>query len=268
MTASDPVVLDALYRTDAGLAARQAIYRWLRHPVDMPGHALTALRDVTGVVADIGCGNGAYVSRLLQERPDLRVLALDLSHGMLAGVRATTGHRALVVADAGRLPVPDDSVDAALAMHMLYHLPDPAAGVAELRRVTHQGGQALVATNARDDKVEVTDLLAGAFADAGAGSLNREIGPHNDLSLEAMVPLLSRDFASVEVMEWRTEIVVPEPGPVVAYVDSMRPVVEAELPRHVPWTAVLDATETLTAEEIRSKGAFRMTGHVGMAVCR
>lgn len=267
MRAADPRVL-ASYRTDAGLAARQSIYRWLRRPVDLPGHALAALRDVTAPVADIGCGNGTYVARVRQERPDLQLLALDLSPGMLAGLRETTGHGALAVADAARLPLPEESIGAGLAMHMLYHLPNPASGVAELRRVIRPGGPALVASNARDDKEEFTDLLSGAFALVGAGPLTREIGPHNDLSLEALVPLLGRYFQSVEVKEWRTEIVVPEPAPVVAYVDSMRPVVEAELPGNVPWTAVLDATELLTAESIRTKGAFRMTGHVGMAVCR
>lgn len=268
MGATEAGVLDSLYRTDAGLAARQAIYRFLRRPVDMPGQALATLRDVTGPVADIGCGNGAYVARFLVERPDLNVLALDLSLGMLTAVRATTGHRALGVADAARLPLPDGSIHAALAMHMLYHLPDPAAGVAELRRVIRPGGAALVATNARDDKVKIMDLLSRAFAEAGAGPLNLEAGPHNDFSLEAMTPLLDGYFRSVEVSAWHTEIVVPEPGPVVAYVDSMRPLVEPELPEAVTWTSVLQATESLTAEEIHGTGAFRMTGHVGMAVCR
>lgn len=268
MTASDPAVLDSLYRTDAGLAARQAIYRWLRRPVDMPGQALAALRDVTGVVADIGCGNGAYVARFLDERPDLRVLGVDLSVGMLATVRASTGHRALVAADAAALPLADVSVDAALAMHMLYHLPEPAHGVAELRRVVRAGGMALVATNARDDKVEITNLLARAFATAGAGSLNREFGPHNDFSLEALVPLLGVQFDSVEVREWHTEIAVPEAGPVVSYVDSLRPVVEPDLPGQVAWTSVLAATGALVAEEVRATGAVHINGHVGMAICR
>lgn len=269
MTASDPVVLDALYRTDAGLAARQAIYRWLRRPVDMPAEALAALRDVTGVVADIGCGNGAYVVRFGEERPDLRVLGVDLSVGMLATLGTTSpAHRALLAADAAALPLANASVDAALVMHMLYHLPEPAQGVAELRRVVAAGGLALVATNARDDKVEVTDLLARAFAEAGAGPLNREFGPHNDFSLEALVPPLGGHFGKVEVTEWHTEIAVPEVGAVVAYVDSVRPVVEPDLPGRVPWTSVLAATEVLVAQEVRDSGAFSINGHVGMAVCQ
>lgn len=267
MTASDPVVLDSLYRTDAGLAARQSIYRWLRHPVDMPGHALTALRGMTGVVADVGCGNGAYVARFAHERPDLRVLGVDLSTGMLTSGHVSTGHRALVAADAAALPLADGAVDAALAMHMLYHLPEPARGVAELRRTVRPGGMVLVATNARDDKPEIEDLLSRSLVAAGAPAV-RNFGPHHDFSLDAMAPILGRHFDSVEVTEWRTEIVVPEVGAVVAYIDSMRPVVEPQLPGHVGWTSVLLATEGLTAQAVFRDGAFRITGHVGMAVCR
>lgn len=229
MAASDPAVLDSLYRTDAGLAARQSIYRWLRRPVDMPGHALTALREVTGVVADVGCGNGAYVARFSDERPDLQVLGVDLSTGMLNSVHASTGHRVLVAADAAALPLADATVDAALAMHMLYHLPDPARGVAELRRTVRSGGVVLVATNAHDDKPEIEDLLSRSLVAAGAPPV-RNVGPHDDFSLEALTPVLEARFDSVEVTEWRTEIDVPEVDAMVAYIDSMRPVVEQDLP--------------------------------------
>lgn len=266
MTANDPAMLDSLYRTDAGLAARQALYRWTRRPVDLPAEAVAALAWVSGVVVDVGCGNGAYVARLKDDRPDLRVLGVDLSVGMLVGLRASAGHRELAAADAAGLPLADASVEAALAMHMLYHLPDPDRGVGEIRRILRPGGLALVATNARDDKLEIEDLLNRALVAAGGEPLDRELGAHRDFSLEALVPILSAHFRSVDVTEWRTEIIVPEPAPVVAYLDSIRPVVT--LSSGMPWTAVLRAAAELTAVAVRRDGAFRITGHVGMAVCR
>ncbi len=51
------------------------------------------------------------------------------------------------VADAATLPFADASFDIVLAAHMLYHLPRPADGVAEIARVLRRGGTALVATN-------------------------------------------------------------------------------------------------------------------------
>ncbi len=267
MTASNPAVLDSLYGTDAGLAARQSIYRYLRRPLDLPGHTLAALDGRTGVVADVGCGNGAYVARLRRDRPDLRVLAVDLSAGMLGALRVSSGHRALVQADAAALPLSDGSIDAALAMHMLYHLPEPARGAAELRRVVRPGGVTLVVTNARDDKPEIEELLTEAIVAAGGSRPDRALGPHHDFSLEALVPVLGTYFGSVEVTSWRTEIVVPDPGPVVAYLDSVRPV-ERGLASELDWEAVLRSAAALAADAVSRRGAVEITGHVGMAVCR
>jgi SAM-dependent methyltransferase len=50
-------------------------------------------------------------------------------------------------AKAAALPFEDDSFDTVIAMHMLYHLPDPAAGIAEMFRVLKPGGSLAVTTN-------------------------------------------------------------------------------------------------------------------------
>jgi SAM-dependent methyltransferase len=50
-------------------------------------------------------------------------------------------------ADAAALPFDDGSFDILIAMHMLYHLPDPAVGIAEMYRVLKPGGFLAVTTN-------------------------------------------------------------------------------------------------------------------------
>jgi ubiquinone/menaquinone biosynthesis C-methylase UbiE len=130
---------------DAGpFQARLAIYAWQRDPVDLPGLAVAALDGVSGVVLDVGCGPGRYTDRVTVERPDLHVASVDLSPGM----------RPRIVADAGRLPFADAAAGAALAMHMLYHVPDMRAAVAELRRVVRPGGVVLVSSNRADNVPE------------------------------------------------------------------------------------------------------------------
>ncbi len=47
----------------------------------------------------------------------------------------------LVLADVGQLPLPAGSVDAVLGAGLLPHLTEPAAGLAELARVTRPGGR-------------------------------------------------------------------------------------------------------------------------------
>lgn len=104
-------------------------------------------------VLDIGCGPAWFWASVINDIPENLDLTLaDQSSGMVeeAVSRCTplpfgsvTGHQA----DAAALPFEDDSFDVVIAMHMLYHLPDPAAGIAEMFRVLKPGGFLAVTTN-------------------------------------------------------------------------------------------------------------------------
>ena len=163
------------YERPEPLASRLAIYAWQRDRVDLHGLAAAALADVSGVVLDVGCGPGSYARRIVQERPDLRVATVDLSPGM----------RPLVVADAVALPFADGTAGAALAMHMLYHVPDVAAAVAELRRTVRPGGTLLVSTNGRGDKPELAALVDGVLRElSGIAGRERFVNPSERFTAE------------------------------------------------------------------------------------
>lgn len=61
-------------------------------------------------------------------------------------------------ANATALPFEDGSFDAVIAMHMLYHLPDPAKGFAEMHRVLKPGGFLAVTTNGAGNMRELYAL--------------------------------------------------------------------------------------------------------------
>jgi len=54
--------------------------------------------------------------------------------------RASTAMASFDIGDAVALPFPDGQFDATVMALVLFFLPDPARGVAELRRVTREGG--------------------------------------------------------------------------------------------------------------------------------
>jgi SAM-dependent methyltransferase len=58
-----------------------------------------------------------------------------------ARVKVRDGSAALVLGDCRRLPVPDAVAGLVFAAGLVPHLPDPAAGLAELGRVTRAGGK-------------------------------------------------------------------------------------------------------------------------------
>lgn len=209
---------DLQYRTDANLAARQAIYAYQRPKLDLPPAALglVALRgDET--VADVGCGNGAYLAELAHRGHAGPVLGVDLSAGMLAAARGRAPRASLIAADAAALPLCDDASDLTLAMHMLYHLPEPAKAVRELRRITRPGGRVLVVLNGEGHLRELRDLITAARRT----SSGREPPPGERLRLDDGEVLLATRFASVTRHDFIGELLVPGPEPIEHYVRSM-----------------------------------------------
>ena len=102
-------------------------YRRTRRPDPRIAAAIvTALGDVDSVV-DVGAG--AY-------EPPQTVLAVEPSRVMID--QRPAGAAPVVQAVAEALPLPDRSVDAALAVLTVHHWSDVAAGVAEMRRVARR----------------------------------------------------------------------------------------------------------------------------------
>jgi ubiquinone/menaquinone biosynthesis C-methylase UbiE len=93
----------------------------------------------TRLIVDVGAGAGTIMPELLTAFPGSCVLGLDRSPGMLALAPRERG-MLHAVADARQLPVATASVDVVLMAFMLFHLPEPADGLREARRVLRPGG--------------------------------------------------------------------------------------------------------------------------------
>lgn len=91
---------------------------------------------VAETILDVGAGSGALLGHLVATTGAL-VVGVDRSHGMLA-LRPASALRAVM--DAERLAFRRQSFDAAVAMFMVFHLPNPVAGLREIRRVLKDGG--------------------------------------------------------------------------------------------------------------------------------
>ena len=93
---------------------------------------------------DAGCGTGRALPVLRAAvGPGGTVLGVDLTAAMLTEARRLGRDDAavLVRGDVTRLPLPDGVLDVVFASGLVSHLPDPAAGLAELARVTRAGGR-------------------------------------------------------------------------------------------------------------------------------
>lgn len=96
------------------------------------------------VALDVGCGTGRALPVLAEAvGPTGRAIGLDLTPDMLEAAREAgrDGCAALILADARRLPIADGTASAVFAAGLVHHLPDPAAGLAELARVSRPGAR-------------------------------------------------------------------------------------------------------------------------------
>lgn len=96
-------------------------------------------------ILDCGVGSGAMATAAVQALPRPSELsAIDISPRMVATARrrfAAAGIAARVVeASVMALPFANDSFDVVTAAHVVEHLPDPVAALAEMRRVLRPGG--------------------------------------------------------------------------------------------------------------------------------
>ena len=91
---------------------------------------------------DVGCGNGAFTDLLLTRCQPAFVAGVDPSDAQLAYARQRLQSPLTEFrhGDAMALPFADDSFDAAVMPLVIFFVPDPAAGVAEMARVVRPGG--------------------------------------------------------------------------------------------------------------------------------
>ena len=105
-----------------------------------------ALGDVAGLeILDAGTGTGRHALRLAER--GAHVTAVDFSDEMLAKARAKPGANRVRFENhdlTRALPYPDASFDRALSALVLEHVPDVAAFLRELGRVTRPHGRIVV----------------------------------------------------------------------------------------------------------------------------
>src|SRR5262245_34018234 len=126
----DGAVYERMMGKWSGLAGR-AFIDWLSPPPN--------LRWV-----DIGCGNGVFTQLLVEHCAPMTVEGVDPSEGQLAFARErlATPVAKFRQGDAMALPFADGTFDAAVMALVVFFIPDPARGVADMARVVRPSGLA------------------------------------------------------------------------------------------------------------------------------
>ena len=135
---ADPVARVSYLDAVTGLEAAQAYKRQT--------FALMAIRP-GHTVLDVGCGTGDDLRKLAElVGPSGHVIGVDRSEAMLREARARTEGLSVEcrVGDAHQLEFPANMFDACRSDRVFQHLEQPRQAIAELVRVTRQGGRVVV----------------------------------------------------------------------------------------------------------------------------
>jgi ubiquinone/menaquinone biosynthesis C-methylase UbiE len=91
---------------------------------------------------EVGCGSGAFTELLCDRCAPARLEGVDPAEAQLAFARTQPGISSANFrqGDATALPFPENSFDAAVMALVIFFVPDPAKGVAEMARVVAPGG--------------------------------------------------------------------------------------------------------------------------------
>ena len=127
-------------RFEDGAAYERYMGKWSQ----LTGHAfLDWLAPKPGLQwLDVGCGNGAFTEMLVDHAAPRSVVGIDPSEAQLAFARSrhSSGIAEFQQGDAMALPFADRSFDAAVMPLVIFFVPEPPRGVAEMARVVRPGG--------------------------------------------------------------------------------------------------------------------------------
>jgi len=175
-------------------------------------------------ILELGCGQGFLWVKNIGRIPENWDITLsDFSLGMLqeAQWNLHESHRCfkITVFDAQWVPFENESFDAVIANHMLYHVPDRDKVFSEVHRVLRPNGRFYASTNGRTHLQELGELVRkfdrNAPRDDGGGVRSSE-----KFSLENGFDQLSRWFSKVTKRRYEDALVITEAEPLIAWAKS------------------------------------------------
>jgi len=256
---------DVQYRDSSRLAARarlhvkygtaaMAWFPWLATQVAWPEGAR---------VLEVGCGAGWMWAEASARLPiDLELTLTDLSPGMvtealdrvgsLGRYRQTVGR----VADVQELPFRDAAFDVVVANYVLHHVPDAGRAVAEMARVLHPDGVAVVACVGDGHLAELHQIRREVFGDGWSNALT-----DTSFGARSGARLLPYRFGLVDWRPYDDYLDCRDPDDVLAYLASTPPVEDADATQH---SRVVEAVRARFDAE---GGRLQVSKDTGLFVC-
>jgi SAM-dependent methyltransferase len=127
-----------------------------------------------GLIVDAGCSSGYLLADLRSERPDARLVGVDLVAAGLRRAHALVPEATLLLADVCDLPIADGTVDAVVSANLLEHVPDDTGALREFARVLRPGGRTAIVVPAGPSTYDYYDRFLGHERRYARGEIARK----------------------------------------------------------------------------------------------
>ena len=210
------------YRDSSNLDARVAIhqrfstnsYGWFKWVFD----TLLKLPENARIL-ELGCGPGLLWKENIDRIPaGWNITLSDLSSGML-----DAAWRNLVVSgrafqfkeiDAQSIPFDDETFDAVIANHMLYHVPDRPKAIVEMKRILKPNGRLIATSVGENHMKEAMEWYARVSSGEYASMVTLSF------TLENGLKQLQSYFPTASLARYEDNLHVTELEPIMAYIRS------------------------------------------------
>jgi ubiquinone/menaquinone biosynthesis C-methylase UbiE len=180
------------------------------------------LSSITAIL-DLGTGTGALLDDISSRSPHAVVVGADRSHGMVTRARP---HHGRLVLDAMGLGCRSDSFDAVTMCFVLFHLPEPTAGLREVHRVLKPGGTVGTLTWGPNESWPARAIIDEILDDYGADPSEPLLSQHHlvdsgdkvaglmeaagFVAIETWLDLLEREWTPELVLDFVTGMASPK----------------------------------------------------------
>lgn len=258
------------YRDASNLNARIALHeRFSTNPHGLPLWIFDQLElPDDACILEIGCGAGNLWAENTTRIPEgWQITLTDASPGMVRDAQQRLdGSRSFgfQIADAQDLPFPDESFDAVIAAHMLYHVPDRDKAFSEIVRVLRPSGCLHAPTNGIKHMHELVAMLRVLDPEWPHEIIGTDLPNFN---LQNGTEQLTPWFNEVALLRYEDSLVVTEAKPLVDYLLSTMHA--RDLTKRLPAAEFTPRVSTLKDsldKELTARGSIHITKDTGMFV--
>ena len=206
-------------------------------------------------ILELGCGTAVIWQNRNDHLPyNLQIVLSDFSPLMVQKAKDLLQNNPMFSyqqIDIQNIPYDDNTIDVAIAKHMLYHVPDKDKALSEVQRVLKSGGCFYASTLGDMSLKELNDIYR-KLEDKVSFSYSKNI----TFTLENGAELLGRYFSHIEQRQYIDSLEVTDVDDLIAYIKSYNDVPDS----------MNDELYSLVSEGFIG-GVFKIRKEQGIFIC-